>query len=55
MPRMDSINDRINRNTFHKQALIENLQSGKYDVWFSELDWDNYSDYERDNLKISND
>lgn len=55
MPRMNSINNRINRNTFHKNALIKNLQSGKYDVWFGELDWDNLSDYERDSLKISND
>ena len=55
IPRMGWINDRINRSTFHKKALIENLQSGKYNVWFNEPGWDNYSDYERDILKISND
>jgi hypothetical protein len=36
MPRMQSYGNRIDWNLWHKQALIQNLESGKYDVWFNE-------------------
>ena len=36
MPRMQWYNSRIDWNLWHKQALIENLKSGEYDVWFNE-------------------
>ena len=51
---MQSINDRIDRALYHKDALIKNLESGKYDVWFSKLDWDSYHDYELNNYLITN-
>ena len=52
IPRMGTINDRIDRNAFHKEALIENLQSGKYDVWFSKPDREaNPSNYEHNLLQ----
>ena len=39
MPRLISYNARIDRNIFHQQALIENLKSGEYKVWFNEKQW----------------
>ena len=36
MPRMQSYGNRIDWNLWHKQALIQNLKSGEYDVWFNE-------------------
>ena len=36
MPRMQSYGTRIDWNLWHKQALIENLKSGEYKVWFNE-------------------
>ena len=33
---MQSYDRRINWNLFHKQALIQNLRSGEYDIWFNE-------------------
>jgi len=39
-PRMSSIYDRIDRSIYHKEALIKNLKSGKYDVWFSKPDYE---------------
>ena len=47
MPRVSWISARINRNLFHKQALITNLKSWKYDVRFNEKQRnDNPSNYE---------
>lgn len=39
-PRMISTYDRIDRSIYHKEALIKNLKSGKYDVWFSKPDYE---------------
>jgi hypothetical protein len=39
MPRMQSYGARIDWNLWHKQALIENLKSGEYKVWFNEKQW----------------
>ena len=39
MPRMQSLYGRLDWNIFHKQALIENLKSGEYKVWFNEKQW----------------
>ena len=36
MPRMQSYGNRIDWNLWHKEALIQNLKSGEYDVWFNE-------------------
>ena len=36
MPRMQSYGSRIDWNLRHKEALIQNLESGKYDIWFNE-------------------
>ena len=37
-PRVESYNDRLKKSIYHKEALIKNLKSGEYDVWFSKLD-----------------
>ena len=42
-PRMSTINIRLNKSVYHKEALIKNLKSGKYDVWFNEKDYENDS------------
>ncbi len=39
MPRMQSLYGRLDWNIFHKEALIENLKSGEYKVWFNEKQW----------------
>ena len=39
MPRMQSLYGRLDSNIFHKEALIENLKSGEYKVWFNEKQW----------------
>ena len=53
IPRASTFNDRINRSTFHKQALIKNLQSGKYDVWFSKPDREtDTSNYDQHRLSV---
>jgi hypothetical protein len=39
MPRMQSLYGRLDWNIFNKQALIENLKSGEYKVWFNEKQW----------------
>ena len=49
MPRVFSVKERIDRSIYHKESLIKNLKSGKYDVRYGELDWKsdsyNYKDY----------
>ena len=40
MPRMQSLYGRLDWNIFHKEALIENLKSGEYNVWYNEKQWD---------------
>ena len=45
MPRMQSYGARIDWNLWHKQALIENLKSGEYQVWFNEKQWNDNPDY----------
>jgi hypothetical protein len=37
---MISTYDRIDTSIYHKEALIKNLKSGKYDVWFSKPDYE---------------
>ncbi len=39
MPRMQSLYGRLDWNMWHKEALIENLKSGEYKVWFNEKQW----------------
>ena len=37
MPRVSwTIDARIDRNLYHKEALINNLKSGEYDMWYNE-------------------
>jgi len=45
MPRMQSYWARIDWNLWHKEALIENLKSGEYKVWFNEKQWNSNHDY----------
>lgn len=45
MPRMQWYNYRLDWNLWHKQALIENLKSGEYKVWFNEKQWNDNHDY----------
>ena len=45
IPRIQSYNLRVDSNWFHKQALIENLKSGEYDVWYNEKQWNDNPDY----------
>ena len=45
LPRLQSYNIRIDWNLWHKQALIENLKSGEYKVWFNEKQWNDNPDY----------
>ncbi len=45
MPRFVNFDARINWNIYHKQALIENLKSGEYDMWFNEKQWNENTDY----------
>ncbi|MBO7095133.1 hypothetical protein J6V86_03000 [bacterium] len=45
MPRMQSYGARIDWNLWHKEALIENLKSGGYKVWFNEKQWNSNYDY----------
>ena len=48
-PRVGSYNKRLGNTIYHKEALIKNLKSGKYDVRFSEKDWDPY-EYESNRI-----
>jgi hypothetical protein len=54
MPRMQSYGARIDWNLWHKQALIQNLQSGEYDIWFNEKQW-NDSSYLYDEYRLPTD
>ena len=54
MPRMQSYGARIDWNLWHKQALIENLKSGEYKVWFNEKQW-NDSSYLYDEYRLPTD
>jgi hypothetical protein len=45
LPRLQSYNIRIGWNLWHKQALIENLKSGEYKIWFNEKQWNDNPDY----------
>ena len=48
IPRMQSYGTRIDWNLWHKKALIENLKSGEYKVWFNEKQWNSYLGYYED-------
>lgn len=39
MPRLQSFYGRLDWDIFHKEALIKNLESGNYDIWFNEKQW----------------
>ena len=54
MPRMQSYGARIDRNLWHKEALIQNLKSGEYDIWFNERQW-NDSSYLYDEYRLPTD
>jgi hypothetical protein len=54
MPRMQSYGARIDWNLWHKQALIQNLKSGEYDIWFNERQW-NDSNYLYDEYRLPTD
>ena len=45
MPSIQSYGTRIDWNLWHKQALVENLKSGEYKVWFNEKQWNDNPDY----------
>ena len=45
MPRLQWYNYRLDWNIWHKEALIENLKSGEYKVWFNEKQWNDNHDY----------
>lgn len=45
LPRLQWCNTRIDWNLWHKQALIENLKSGEYKLWFNEKQWNENPDY----------
>ena len=51
---MQSYGARIDWNLWHKQALIQNLQSGEYDIWFNEKQW-NDSSYLYDEYRLPTD
>ena len=42
---MQWYNYRLDWNIWHKEALIENLKSGEYKVWFNEKQWNDNHDY----------
>lgn len=51
-PRTSSYNNRLKHTIFHKQALIDNLKTWKYQTWFNELEWnDNPVNYEDNRLQ----
>lgn len=45
-------NNRLANTLFHKEILIKNLKSGRYDARFSEKDWDSY-EYERNRISTN--
>jgi hypothetical protein len=51
---MQSYGARIDRNLWHKEALIQNLKSGEYDIWFNERQW-NDSSYLYDEYRLPTD
>lgn len=53
-PRFRSINDRMDRALYHKDALIKNLESGKYDVRFNKPDWES-NPYEYESYRLPTD
>lgn len=53
-PRVGSYNKRLGNTIYHKEALIKNLKSGKYDVRFSEKDWE-LAAYEYESNRILTD
>ena len=53
-PRFQSINDRMNRALYHKDAIIKNLESGKYDVRFNKPDWES-NPYEYESYRLPTD
>ena len=53
-PRFQSINDRMDRALYHKDALIKNLESGKYDVRFNKPDWKS-NPYEYESYRLPTD
>ena len=54
IPRMQSYGSRIDWNLWHKEALIQNLKSGEYDIWFNERQW-NDSNYLYDEYRLPTD
>ena len=47
-PRVSAYNNRLKYTLFHKQALIDNLESWKYQTWFNELEWNENPQYYED-------
>lgn len=48
-PRVSAYNNRLKYTLFHKQALIDNLESWKYQTWFNELEWSENPNLYNDN------
>ena len=55
MPRMQSLYGRLDLNIFHKEALIENLKSGEYKVWFNEKQWNILNPHSYDEYRLPTD
>jgi len=52
IPRLQGIYTRLDWSVFGKQALINNLKSGEYDMWFNEKRW-NDSEYLYETYSLS--
>ena len=52
IPRVQGIYTRLDWSVFGKQALINNLKSGEYDMWFNEKRW-NDSEYLYETYSLS--
>lgn len=48
-PRVSTYNNRLKYSLFHKQALIDNLRTWKYQTWFNELEWSENPNLYNDN------